>query len=166
VPIHIVYDNACNLMQFCLRRTNDSKRTPALANTLYVVDRLHIKNHTDSMCHEICHPYKIPSMNGVNSMVCEQTNYDTGKGRPGTKHMNVERYNFFLSYLTKETMLNLMAHGFKGTNHSHKNRILKQKSVCILISVNFLVFFIFQIKHILSSVNKSKSQISVFLAPP
>ena len=113
MPIHIVYDNACNLMQFCLRRTNDSKRTPALANTLYVVDRLHIKNHTDSMCHEICHPYKIPSMNCVNSMVCEQTNYDTGKGRPGTKHMNVERYNFFLSYLTKETMLNLMAHGFK-----------------------------------------------------
>ena len=48
------------------------------------------------MCHEICHPYKIPSMNGVNSMVCEQTNYDTGKWRPGTKHMNVERYNFFL----------------------------------------------------------------------
>ena len=124
MPIHIVYDNPCNLMQFCLRRTNDSKRTPALANTLYVVDRLHIKNHTDAMCGR-----KIPSMNGVNSMVCEQTNYDTGKWRPGTKHMNVERYFFFSLYLTIETMLNLMVHGFKGTNPSHKNRIVKQNSV-------------------------------------
>ena len=90
----IVYDNGCNLMQYCLSRVNASKRTPILADKTYVVDRLHIKNHTDAWCQELCHPDKIPDLAGVNSMVCEQTNYDTGKWRAGTKHMNAARFNF------------------------------------------------------------------------
>ena len=95
VPRFIVHDNGNNLMQNCLSRVNASKRTPILATKTYVVDRLNIKNHTDAWCQELCHTDKIPDLAGINSMVCEQTNYDTGKWRAGTKHMNAARYNFF-----------------------------------------------------------------------
>jgi hypothetical protein len=40
-PRLVIYDNACNLAAYAL------KRTPKLfADTLFLVDRLHFKNHT------------------------------------------------------------------------------------------------------------------------
>ena len=37
----------------------------------YVVDRLHIKGHTEKWCLENCHPKLFPNLIGVNTEACK-----------------------------------------------------------------------------------------------
>ena len=95
IPENIVFDNACDLMKFCLSRTHTSKRAQIFESKNFIVDRLHIRGLVDPLCQEYCHPDKIPTMKGGHSMVCEQTNYDTGKWKHGAKHISFEGCNLF-----------------------------------------------------------------------
>ena len=89
-------------------RIHLKKRTFLKVRIILLIDWLHIRGHVDPVCQEYCHPAKIPAMKGVNSMVCEQTNYETGRWKYGAKHMSSERYNFFLQYSIIEMKWNLM----------------------------------------------------------
>lgn len=89
-PGYIIYDNACNLMRYCL------KREPLFfAKARFLIDRLHYK------CHRTCHsgfnmnsyPPETPVLGGrmalrdVNSQVCEQTNSQLNLISTQTKYM-------------------------------------------------------------------------------
>ena len=95
-------------------RIHLKKRTFLKVRIILLIDWLHIRGHVDPVCQEYCHPAKIPAMKGVNSMVCEQTNYETGRWKYGAKHMSSERYNFFLQYSIIEMKWNLITRMIAG----------------------------------------------------
>ena len=100
---HIVYDDGCHLKRFVDGMYIDNE-TERLKLFLYkfVVDKLHIKGHTEKWCHENCSPYLFLELLDVKTVICEQINSWIGKYRYSMKHMNSHRFNFFLYILLNE----------------------------------------------------------------
>ncbi len=69
---NVVYDNGCNLMQFCFSRLDLTKRKKVFEDKSFVVDRLHITGHTDEFCRDVCHPDKVSSMKGVINTIANK----------------------------------------------------------------------------------------------
>jgi len=63
---------------------------------------LHIKGHKENWCLNNCHPDLFPEVKDVNTVICEQINYWLNNFKYILKHMNRERYVFFLSILLRE----------------------------------------------------------------
>ena len=96
IPEYIVYDDGCHLKRFCQSRSEVSERAKIIKTKKFVVDKLHIQNHTDHDCKKNCHPNLFPDLKPINTVICEQINFWLGKYKYITKHMNFYRYNFFL----------------------------------------------------------------------
>jgi len=65
-------------------------------NKKFVVDKLHIQNHTDHNCRETCHPNLFPDLKNINTMVCEQINFWLSKYKFITKHMHITRFHLYI----------------------------------------------------------------------
>jgi hypothetical protein len=100
----VVYDNACNLQKFLENRTdiNSSQRLKDTASLKFVVDRLHIQGHTEQWCQDHCNPVHYPELLDQNTIICEQVNFWLGKYKYITKHMNMNRFNFYLYIILNE----------------------------------------------------------------
>ena len=96
VPQFLIYDAACKLMSFCIKRAKPSTRANILSKINYVVDKLHIKGHIGKNCKKYCHPDKFPFLKELNSVVCEQKNFWLGRYKFSLKHMSACRYLFFI----------------------------------------------------------------------
>ena len=97
----LVYDDACHLKPFCDSRAAEkrSTRVSIFNRTNFVVDKLHIKGHLGEVCQNTVHPDLYPELEKSNTVVCEQTNFTIVRHKHPLKHMNKERYHFFLYLL-------------------------------------------------------------------
>ena len=97
-PKYLIYDDACHLKPYCDNRIAEkrSTRISLFARTNFVVDKLHIKGHVGEVCKNTVHPDLFPELEKSNTVVCEQTNFTVGRHKHQLKHMNKERYHFFL----------------------------------------------------------------------
>ena len=84
-----------------IAKTADSKIASSsvfdrkFSNKLFVIDRLHYKNHTRKTCSTFrCDNYE--ELKGTNFIPCEETNYWFGKYKYIFKHMNFDRFMFYL----------------------------------------------------------------------
>ncbi len=66
-----------------------------LHKSIFVIDRLHIKNHVRKDCHTIYNADLHNELFEINSVVCEEVNYWFGFYKHAMKHMNNIRFNFF-----------------------------------------------------------------------
>ena len=69
MPRLILYDNACHLQQYAMKR--EPKR---FKNTRFMIDRMHSKNHKCTEGYSMRTYSKDLSIEALNSQVCEQTN--------------------------------------------------------------------------------------------
>jgi len=67
-----------------------------------VVDRFHFKSHVDNYCALNNDPDLVEELKGVNTSVCEQTNYWFGGYKHILKHMNYEHFHFIIFILCDE----------------------------------------------------------------
>lgn len=98
MPKYLIYDNACHLDEF-LRNANvidKSERGAKINDFEFVIDRLHIKNHTRAICHTNYNPNLYDELFKINTVVCEETNYWLSGFKFIMKHMNADRFSFFL----------------------------------------------------------------------
>jgi len=103
-PEFIIYDDACRLRRYienCYRLT-PTPRLEHLIKKKYVVDKLHIQGHTETWCHQNCHPSLFRELDDINTIVCEQLNFPLGQYKYIIKHMNVEHYSFYLYIIMNE----------------------------------------------------------------
>lgn len=93
-----MYDDACHLKKFCCNpvQQNVTEVSKRLADLDMVVDKMHFRNHVDRWCKSNCNPYDRPDLDGVDTEVCEQTfAWLTRYGRI-TRHMNQDRFLFYI----------------------------------------------------------------------
>ena len=123
LPQYIIYDNACHLYEYVQNNiVNKSERGQKLLDSKLVIDRLHIKNHVRSDCHLVFNANLHDDLFKVNTVVCEETNYWLSGFKYAMKHMNQDRYNFFLFiilsiYNEEKIILNA------NKNPTYKNKI-------------------------------------------
>lgn len=88
VPENIIYDNACKLHLYCLRRE------PLLfRNTRFLVDRLHWANHSACAIGYCLNRYKTDeNLISINSQVNEQLNACLVKLRTSLSYMNYDKF--------------------------------------------------------------------------
>lgn len=86
-PSLVVYDNACNLHQYCINRDPDFFK-----NTAFRVDALHFKNH--KACGSSYELKAYPQHKKLNSQVVEQAN------------SRIQRIKSQLSYMTQSNFVN------------------------------------------------------------
>ncbi len=82
--------------------TIESPRSKVLSRTKVVVDRFHFKSHVDNYCALNNDPDLVEDLKGVNTSVCEQTNYWFGGYKHILKHMNYEHFHFIIFILCDE----------------------------------------------------------------
>lgn len=71
-----------------------------LKNKTFVIDRFHIKNHTQQKCKTDHNCENYPDLEGLNTEICEQKFQHISKLKHQVKHMNKQRYKlFFLEYM-------------------------------------------------------------------
>lgn len=73
-----------------------SARARKLNSMHIVVDKFHFKTHNDKTCKKYCNPNKFEEIINMNTSVAEQVNYWLSKFKHNVKHMNFERFNFFI----------------------------------------------------------------------
>lgn len=108
------------------RNKNCHERLKSISDIKYVVDRLHIKGHSQKWCTERCHPDLFPELENVNTVVCEQINFWLGKFKHIMKHMNIYRFNFFLFIILNEYNL-IKLNGRLNINHGHFIKTITKK---------------------------------------
>lgn len=100
---YIVYDNGCKMHAHI---NNNQEKYPRLINSVCLIDRFHIRNHKAS-CFKHFNPDDFKTMQGINTQVCEQENFEVNRFKFQTRHMNENGYHFFwLNYFN-----------FKNTNN-------------------------------------------------
>lgn len=116
----MIYDDACHLSRFILNRFNSgnvTRRLKLLNSKTFVIDKLHIRGHKEASCNPMCNPDKYPDLLHANTVICEQINFWLNNFKYILKHMNRQRYLFFLSIILRE---------FNQIKVSGKYDILKQ----------------------------------------
>lgn len=64
---YVCYDDGCHLRRFARnsKRSQVSKESALIAEKEIVVDKMHMKGHTDSWCKTNCDPHKHVYLNPV-----------------------------------------------------------------------------------------------------
>jgi len=104
-PDYIVYDDACHLLRFVqnrIKRHPATQRLELFKDKNFVIDKLHIRGHKEDFCEKNCHPNNFPEIAQANTVICEQINYWLNNFKYILKHMNRQRYNFFMSIILRE----------------------------------------------------------------
>lgn len=94
----IIYDDACHLKKYCINplRKDITSTSKKLSEIDMVVDKLHFRNHVDKWCKENCNPYDRKDLEGVDTEICEQTFAWLTKYGRITRHMNQNRFLFYI----------------------------------------------------------------------
>lgn len=124
-PLYLTYDDGCHLKKFIdhseliVKKTN---RIIELKKKIIVIDRFHYKGHKkeNEYCRRICNPANYSELTGINTSVVEQINFWFSGFKFITKHMNQERFKFFIFLICDEfneanlkfQMLKKMSSGF------------------------------------------------------
>ena len=73
---YICYNDACHLQKYAQNpcRSHLTKTADAISNLKFVIDRMHMKGHTDTWCKRSCDPKLFPQLNNVsqNITTCTQ----------------------------------------------------------------------------------------------
>jgi hypothetical protein len=85
-----------------IKRKDASARLNSFSLKKFAVDKLHIKGHKDAWCRQNVDPILYPILTDVNTVICEQINFWLGRFKHAMKHMNVDKYNFFLYIILNE----------------------------------------------------------------
>ena len=88
----IIYDRGCDMKRMV------QKFFPAnhvLSSMDYVIDKFHFSNHKENYCKVNCNPND-KELEGVNTEVCEQINFWISRFKHNVKHMNCDRYYYFI----------------------------------------------------------------------
>ena len=102
----IVYDDACHLKKFAIKRPNLSDTSKYMSECDIYCDRLHFSNHVDKWCHDHCNPSDCDKLKGVNTEACEQIFSWLSRYAYITRYMN--RYRFFFFILDMADLHNYM----------------------------------------------------------
>lgn len=92
----IVYDDACHLKKFAMKRNAMSEVSMYLSKADIFCDRLHFQNHIDSWCRKNCNPDDCNKLKHVNTEACEQIFSWMSKYAYMSRYMNRHRFFFFL----------------------------------------------------------------------
>ena len=67
----ICYDDTCHLRKFARNsvKTHLTPHTMQLASVEMVVDKMHMKGHTDTWCKENCDPAKFQALQTITSLL-------------------------------------------------------------------------------------------------
>ncbi|XP_078667555.1 uncharacterized protein LOC144909414 [Branchiostoma floridae x Branchiostoma belcheri] len=97
----VIYDDACHLRKFARNpsRAQTTPTTKKLASIEILVDRMHMRGHIDPWCKRNCGTGRFRDLDKVNTEVCEQVFSWLSRYKRMTKHMNKERFMFFLLYI-------------------------------------------------------------------
>jgi len=103
-PEIVIYDNSCHLLSYCLNRQPNHFK-----NTLFLIDRFHVKNHTT------CSQYGFNisrhlGLGHVNTQIVEQKNSVLAKLRSQLSYMRVE------SFMTHTTLYSTKKRRKSGTS--------------------------------------------------
>ena len=116
-PKTIVYDNGCHLKQFIEDKNNKhfkikTDRLNNLKSKLIVVDRFHFAKHSkkNKFCVEFCDPDKHIDLEEVNTSIAESTNKWFSCYKYSCKHMNRDRYKFFIYIICNDYNKSLLDH--------------------------------------------------------
>ena len=96
----LVYDDACHLYDFSKKEElmSYSNGTKFMGQLDMKIDRLHIANHTRQFCKKYMNPHLGKELEGVNTVVCEQTFTHFNKYK-FVKTMNPARFHFCFIYM-------------------------------------------------------------------
>jgi hypothetical protein len=102
--IVFVHDDACHLRKFAGKRAHESSAAKKLAfpGTVYIVDRMHMKNHVDPWCKEHCDPdaeCNREYAEGLNTEACEQLNAQVLRHKYMLRSMGQHTAAFFMHEL-------------------------------------------------------------------
>ena len=92
----IVYDDACHLKKFAIKRGHLTETTKYISECDIFCDRLHFANHVDRCCATHCNPAHCDKLKGVNTESCEQIFSWLSKYAYITRYMNRHRFYFFI----------------------------------------------------------------------
>ena len=97
-PKFLIYDDACHLKKVIDKNViwEKSERAAFLKDIRLAIDRLHFGNHKDKWCRENLNPNNIKELDETNTVVCEETNFWLSGYKHILKHMNHQRFHFFL----------------------------------------------------------------------
>ena len=106
----IVYDDACHFAAFAKNhvRAHRNETTEYVDNLTHAIDFFHFKNHIDPHCHENYNPRKVPELEGVNTVICEQL-FKSINAYSNCKSMN--EAHFFLYFFFNLDLHNLKKEG-------------------------------------------------------
>jgi hypothetical protein len=120
VPSFLIYDDGCHLKAFIEKKNyfSGTSQHHVLLETTFAVDRFHFKGiaiydlisrkminaifcltgHSKSheFCRKKCDPNIFPALYQTNTVVSEQINYWLSKYKYNLKHMNFERFHWYL----------------------------------------------------------------------
>ena len=88
----IIYDRGCDMKRM-VKKTFPADHV--LSSMDNVIDKFHFFNHTEAYCKENCNPNE-RELEGVNTEVCEQINFWISRFKHIVKHMNCDRYYYFI----------------------------------------------------------------------
>ena len=96
----LIYDDACHLYGFSCKEElmSYSNGTKFMGQLDMKIDRLHIQNHTRPFCKKNLNPHLDKELDGVNTVVCEQTFTHFNKYK-FVKTMNPVRFHFMFLYM-------------------------------------------------------------------
>ena len=109
----LLYDDCCHLKAFSEKEVNAKQNevTQYFADIGKHVDRFHFRNHVDPWCQANCNPEGVPSLQGVNTQVCEQL------FKKINSHKNCKSFNearFFMFFIYQFDIHNLAIEGLES----------------------------------------------------
>lgn len=79
-----------------------SARLENFSKLTFAVDKLHIQGHKEDLCLHKYHPNKFQELKEVNTVICEQINFKLGRFKHILRHMNAERFYFYMYIILNE----------------------------------------------------------------
>jgi hypothetical protein len=79
-----------------------SKRLEDFSKLYFAVDKLHIQGHKEDKCLKKYHPNIYPELKDANTVICEQINFRLGRFKFILRHMNAERFYFYIYIILNE----------------------------------------------------------------
>jgi hypothetical protein len=95
----LCYDDMCHLASFIHNRVHVNDNMGFLYGLRKYVDRFHLRNHRNEECKKTYNSDSDPTLAGVNTEVCEQTNAWLIGFQSTVRQMNPERFKVFMLYM-------------------------------------------------------------------
>lgn len=106
-PLYIGYDDGCHLKKFIDSSEKiklETARLVELWKKIIIIDRFHYKRHkkANEYCKTKCNPNNYVEIKDANTSIVEQVNFWFSGYKYALKHMNKERFKFFIFLICNE----------------------------------------------------------------